>query len=185
MSEHSAFEPSAEEGASSEEPVLPAAESFLPPNERTRAEEELAQGVERNYWTAETEGSPVTVDSEPKPEVTVEEPAITVETVEAVVIERPQLPSEPAFVIPIGEGPDHVSAGLVDHLTATISVEFGRARLPYGEVTALPPGKIVELNQALSDPIDMYVNGERFASGHLVAREDGTSSYIIDEIFGR
>ena len=51
--------------------------------------------------------------------------------------------------------------------------ELGRARMPSAEVVGLPPGAVVELNTAAEEPIDLYVNGRRFATGRLVV-VDGT-----------
>jgi flagellar motor switch protein FliN/FliY len=51
--------------------------------------------------------------------------------------------------------------------------ELGRARMPSAEVVGLPPGAVVELNTAADEPIDLYVNGRRFAKGRLVV-VDGT-----------
>ena len=41
------------------------------------------------------------------------------------------------------------------------------------EVVGMPPGSVVELNQAADEPIDLYVNGTRFATGRLMV-VDGT-----------
>jgi flagellar motor switch protein FliN/FliY len=51
--------------------------------------------------------------------------------------------------------------------------ELGRARMPSAEVVGLLPGAVVELNTAAEEPIDLYVNGRRFATGRLVV-VDGT-----------
>jgi flagellar motor switch protein FliN/FliY len=51
--------------------------------------------------------------------------------------------------------------------------ELGRARMPSAEVVGLPSGAVVELNTAAEEPIDLYVNGRRFAKGRLVV-VDGT-----------
>ena len=51
--------------------------------------------------------------------------------------------------------------------------ELGRARLPTAEVVALPAGAVVELDRQADEPIDLYVNGKRFATGRLMI-VDGT-----------
>ena len=51
--------------------------------------------------------------------------------------------------------------------------ELGRARMPSAQVVGLPSGAVVELNQAADEPIDLYVNGRRFATGRLMV-VDGT-----------
>jgi flagellar motor switch protein FliN len=50
--------------------------------------------------------------------------------------------------------------------------ELGRTRMPSAQVVGMPPGSVVELNQAADEPIDLYVNGTRFATGRLMV--DGT-----------
>jgi flagellar motor switch protein FliN len=51
--------------------------------------------------------------------------------------------------------------------------ELGRAQMPSAQVVGMPPGAVVELNQAADEPIDLYVNGTRFATGRLMV-VDGT-----------
>jgi flagellar motor switch protein FliN/FliY len=54
-----------------------------------------------------------------------------------------------------------------------VSAELGRARMASAEVVGLPAGAVVELNRQADEPIDLYVNGRRFATGRLVV-VDGT-----------
>ena len=51
--------------------------------------------------------------------------------------------------------------------------ELGRARMPSAQVVGLPGGAVVELDRQAEEPIDLYVNGSRFATGRLVV-VDGT-----------
>jgi flagellar motor switch protein FliN/FliY len=51
--------------------------------------------------------------------------------------------------------------------------ELGRTRMPSAQVVGMPAGSVVELNQAADEPIDLYVNGTRFATGRLMV-VDGT-----------
>ena len=60
--------------------------------------------------------------------------------------------------------------------------ELGRARLPIGRAVGLAPGSVVELDRAADDPVDLYVNGRRFASGRLMLAEDGEWAVRIEEI---
>jgi flagellar motor switch protein FliN len=54
-----------------------------------------------------------------------------------------------------------------------VTAELGRAQMASAAVVGLPPGAVVELNRQADDPIDLYVNGRRFATGRLVVA-DGT-----------
>jgi flagellar motor switch protein FliN/FliY len=60
--------------------------------------------------------------------------------------------------------------------------ELGRARLPIGRAVGLSPGSVVELDRAADDPVDLYLNGRRFASGRLMLAEDGEWAVRIEEI---
>ena len=60
--------------------------------------------------------------------------------------------------------------------------ELGRAHMTSAHVVGMPPGAVVELNRGAEEPIDVYVNGRRFATGRLVV-VDGTDWAIrIDTI---
>ncbi len=66
------------------------------------------------------------------------------------------------------------------HLSVRLSAELGRARLPVGHVGALA-GRVVELDRAADDPIDVLVNGHPFARGRLVVA-DGEWAIRIEEL---
>jgi len=60
--------------------------------------------------------------------------------------------------------------------------ELGRTRLPSAQVAGLGDGAIVDLDRAADDPVDLFVNGSRFATGRLVV--DGDDWAVrIEEIF--
>jgi flagellar motor switch protein FliN/FliY len=60
--------------------------------------------------------------------------------------------------------------------------ELGRSRMPSAHVVGLPPGAVVELDAGADEPIDLYVNGRRFATGRLMV-VDGTDWAVrIEEI---
>jgi len=40
--------------------------------------------------------------------------------------------------------------------------------MPTADVVGLPQGAVVELDRAPDEPIDLFVNGRRFATGRLV-----------------
>jgi len=51
--------------------------------------------------------------------------------------------------------------------------ELGRAQMPSAQVVGMPAGAVVELDRSADEPIDLYVNGRRFATGRLMV-VDGT-----------
>lgn len=61
--------------------------------------------------------------------------------------------------------------------------ELGRASMPTAEVVGLPHGAVVELDQAPDDPIDLYVNGRRFAMGRLVVVDGNDWAVRIESVF--
>jgi flagellar motor switch protein FliN/FliY len=60
--------------------------------------------------------------------------------------------------------------------------ELGRARMPSGRVVALPAGSVVELNREAEQPIDLYADGMRFATGRLLVCEDGGLAVRIETL---
>jgi flagellar motor switch/type III secretory pathway protein FliN len=49
----------------------------------------------------------------------------------------------------------------------------------------LPLGSVVELDRPADAPIDLYVNGLRFAQGHLIVTDDGEWAFQCDTVGGR
>ncbi len=57
-------------------------------------------------------------------------------------------------------------------LALTISVELGRTEMTVGQILELGKGSIIELDKMAGDPVDLYVNGRKFAEGDVVVVED-------------
>lgn len=57
-------------------------------------------------------------------------------------------------------------------VSVEISVELGRVTLPIGELLRLGPGAVLELERALSEPVDIVAQGVRLARGDVVVVED-------------
>jgi flagellar motor switch protein FliN len=71
---------------------------------------------------------------------------------------------------------EYTSGPMGDALRAVpvrVWAELGRARMPSADVVGLPSGAVVELDRGAEEPIDLYVNGRRFATGRLMV-VDGT-----------
>jgi flagellar motor switch/type III secretory pathway protein FliN len=56
----------------------------------------------------------------------------------------------------------------VHDIIVRVGAELGRATLPLAKAVGLGPGTVIELDRAADDPIDLYVNGRRFATGQLL-----------------
>ena len=57
-------------------------------------------------------------------------------------------------------------------VAVTISAELGRVTIPIGELMELNEGCVVELNRAVSSPIDLMAQGRRVATGEVVVVDD-------------
>jgi flagellar motor switch protein FliN/FliY len=62
-----------------------------------------------------------------------------------------------------------------------VSISFGKARLPLKDVLKLTTGSIVELNRAIDDPVEIFVNERLVARGEIVVVE-GNYGVRIQEI---
>jgi flagellar motor switch protein FliN/FliY len=60
--------------------------------------------------------------------------------------------------------------------------ELGRASMPTADVVRLPQGAVVELDRAPDEPIDLFVNGRRFATGRLVVVEGNDWAVRIESV---
>jgi flagellar motor switch protein FliN/FliY len=60
--------------------------------------------------------------------------------------------------------------------------ELGRASMPTAEVVGLPYGAVVELDRSPDEPIDLFVNGRRFATGRLVLVDGNDWAVRIESV---
>ena len=94
---------------------------------------------------------------------------------------RPQSPPvdvQPAEFAPFQSADVAANMGNIDlivDIPVRVTVELGRTRKMIGEVLALGPGSVVELNKMAGEPVDVLVNGKLIARGEVV---------VIDESFG-
>jgi flagellar motor switch protein FliN len=58
-------------------------------------------------------------------------------------------------------------------ISLRVWAELGRSRMPLGSALGLPLGAVVDLDRAADAPVDLYVNGMRFARGQLLVTEEG------------
>jgi flagellar motor switch protein FliN/FliY len=66
-------------------------------------------------------------------------------------------------------------------ITLRVWAELGRSEMPLGRALTLPLGAVVDLDRAADAPVDLYVNGLRFARGQLVV-SDGEWAVRLDEL---
>lgn len=65
--------------------------------------------------------------------------------------------------------------GLLHDVPLEITVEIGRRRMTVGDILALGPSSVVELDKPAGDPLDLLVNGVLVARGEAV---------VVNERFG-
>ena len=81
-----------------------------------------------------------------------------------------------------GAGP---SEGLTDALAGIkvrVWAELGRTALPFRDALELPLGSVVELDRQVEAPVDLYVNGLRFAHGRLMVSDEERWVFCLDEL---
>jgi flagellar motor switch protein FliN/FliY len=92
-----------------------------------------------------------------------------------------EAPANPAVLANIAEFPEFkamaaaTEAGSLNHLlevAVCVTAELGRVTMSVGEILKLGIGSVVELDRAISEPIDLLVQGVPFARGEVVVIED-------------
>ena len=86
--------------------------------------------------------------------------------------------TEPGFEL--GVVPGEEAGAILRGVPLRVCAEIGRARMPLASAVALPPGGVVELDRGAEEPVDLYVNGRRFATGRLVLVEDEWAVRVED-----
>lgn len=77
---------------------------------------------------------------------------------------------------------DDFGGDVLRRVSLRVWAELGRATMPVGRAVGLSSGSVVELDRGVDDPVELFVNGRRFASGHLLLADDGEWAVRIDEI---
>ena len=62
--------------------------------------------------------------------------------------------------------------------------ELGRARMSAARAVSLPTGAVVELDREADAPIELYVDGMRFATGRLVVTDEGELAVSLETVTG-
>jgi len=82
------------------------------------------------------------------------------------------------------ESQNKKSIDLLLDVELPVSISFGRAQLPLKDVIKLTTGSIVELNRALSEPVEVIVNNCVIARGEVVVVE-GNYGIRIKQVISR
>jgi flagellar motor switch protein FliN/FliY len=73
-------------------------------------------------------------------------------------------------------------SGALRSVNVRVWAELGRTRMPTGQVVGLPSGAIVELDREAEDAVDLYVDGQRYATGRLVVTDDDSWGVRIEHV---
>jgi flagellar motor switch protein FliN/FliY len=82
-------------------------------------------------------------------------------------------------------GGERALADALRDIRVRVWAELGRTRVSLGAAPELPPGAVLELDRKADDPVDLFVNGLRFASGRLVLTDEGEWALRLEEVAGR
>lgn len=70
--------------------------------------------------------------------------------------------------------------GLLLHVPLHLTVELGSAKMSVAEILKLGTGSIVELDRAVSHPVDLLVNDRPIARGEIVAIDESFALRITE-----
>jgi flagellar motor switch protein FliN/FliY len=78
--------------------------------------------------------------------------------------------------------PEQVDLSLLMDVPLQVTVELGRARMTIESLLKLTQGSVVELNQTISEPLDILVNDKLMARGEAVVVKDKFAIRIVDVV---
>ena len=78
--------------------------------------------------------------------------------------------------------PEQVDISLLMDVPLQVTVELGRARMTIESLLKLTQGSVVELNQTISEPLDILVNDKLMARGEAVVVKDKFAIRIVDVV---
>lgn len=83
----------------------------------------------------------------------------------------PPVVAQPPEFAQLGPRPSAPGGTTLDSLRdvpITITAQLGHAVLPIGEILRLGPGAVVELEEGVTQPVELTVRGVPFATGEVV-----------------
>jgi flagellar motor switch protein FliN/FliY len=73
---------------------------------------------------------------------------------------------------------------LVRDVPLRVWAELGRTSMPLSRLIGLPVSAVVELDHEVDDPIDLYVDDMRFATGRLLVTGESEWAVRIESVYG-
>jgi flagellar motor switch protein FliN len=80
------------------------------------------------------------------------------------------------------ESPRQVDLSLLLDVPLQVTVELGRTRMTIESLLKLTQGSVVELNQIVGEPLNIYVNNRLMARGEAVIMKEKFAMRIVDVI---
>lgn len=106
------------------------------------------------------------------------------EAIQAAEIQPASAPITPVAPPPRSPVDNSKTFALLLEVELPVAVSFGRAQIPLKDVLKLTTGSIVELNRAVSEPVEIIVNNCVIARGEVVVVE-GNFGVRIQEVINR
>jgi flagellar motor switch protein FliN/FliY len=100
-----------------------------------------------------------------------------------------------AFIVRMNRALSELTTEYAEHTDSPLSrsvrtvplrlwAELGRVRMPLSRLVGLPVGAVVELDREVEEPIDLYVDDMRFATGRLLVTEESEWAVRIETVHG-
>ena len=117
------------------------------------------------------------IEQQPAAENAVDPAEQTEQTAQAEQTEpaTPGTQVQEADLLEVEEARQGPGGGQIDILLdspMSVSVCLGNARPAVRELLEMGPGSVLRLDRQVGEPIDLYLRGIRFATGHLVVVDD-------------
>ena len=82
-----------------------------------------------------------------------------------------------------GAAPGQENLDILLDINMPITVNLGKTTVPFKRLLQLGPGSVLELDKAVGEPAELYVQDIQFASGDVVVA-DGHFAVRIKEVLG-
>lgn len=79
--------------------------------------------------------------------------------------------------------PDGAGLNMLMDLSMKISVRLGEADIPLKRLSQLGPGSVLSLEKNINDPVELFVQDIKFATGEVVT-VDGFFAVRVKEVIG-
>jgi flagellar motor switch protein FliN len=84
--------------------------------------------------------------------------------------------------VPRADSEDTRRAAMLWDVPVRVAAELGRATITLGQAAEPLPGEVIELDRASHDPVDICINGRRFATGELFLIDQNEWAIRIEQV---